>query len=219
MTDLLKQLPEKAQALWNASYEKAKETHTEDRSEKIAWGVLRNKFNKVETTWVARFKDTKDYITVHYVLEASEDSVARSIDGMIYRDFVLTSNKDVFSDFAFKRMTEQINEEGLTGRVDSHKLYHQLKQDGALTQDEIEALLKKADEGITAIKAVYDGSKVTATVAMTPAAYAKAKSFNAASIEARMPNSSLREGVYHQARLMGFVLTDKPDNPDAVATS
>lgn len=218
-TEILNKLPKRAKALWESAYKAAKAQYGEERAAKIAWGVVKKKFKKIETTWIARFKNTPDYVTTTYIMEATNDSVARSIDGMIYRDFVLTSNKD-FSDFALKRITEQINEEGVVGRVDTvHDLYHKLHRDKTLSEDEIEEELQKVNSGVKAIKALYKDGKVVTTIQMTPEAYAKAKDYNGASIEARMPKASLRDGVYNQARLTGFVLTDTPDNPDAVAVS
>lgn len=215
----LEALPLIVQDYWVKTYESARKYVDEGKASKVAWNCVKNNVHKEGDLWVARIKGSKDFERATFVFKAHEDSVTRSSDGFVYRDYVLTSKKDVFSDFAFKRMAEQINEQGLKGRVDNHKLYHYLKEKLKLSEDEIEEELQKIDSGIEAVKASYDGDKIIATIKMTSEVFEKAKDLNAASIEARMPFASLKEGVYNQARLMGFVLTDSPMNPDAVAIS
>lgn len=214
--ETLMKLPSKAKAMWESTYKAAKKKYGEERAAKIAWAAVKKKFKKVDNKWVARFPNTPDYITTHYTFSAEQDSVARTEGGFVYRDYVLTSNKDVFTDFAFKRMVDQINSEGLKGRIDRHEAFHKAKHKGL---DEAEEELEAIDQGIEAINARYEQGKVKATIKMSPEAFAKAKELNAASIEARMPMSSYKGGKYNQARLVGFVLANKGDNPDAVALS
>lgn len=222
--EMLKKLPKRAAAIWESTFQAAKSKFGEERAAKIAWTAVKKKFKKVGDKWVAKYEGSKVYTNVRYVFQADEASVSKSEDGTIYKDYVLSSNRTdkdnmAFGDFALKRMAEQINEEGVVGRLESrHSSWKELSEKG-LTPEEIEEELQKAESGIKAIKATYKNGKLIAKVAMTPTAFEKAKSFNAASIEARFPAESLREGVVTQARLQGFVLTDTPSNPDAIAVS
>lgn len=214
----LSQLPTKVRNYWQKTYNQAKKYVDESSAEDIAWHRLSTMVYHTDDIWVARIKNSEEVVKEKFYFSATNDSVSRS-DGYVYRDYVLTSKKDVFSDFAFKRMTEQINEQGLKGRIDEHKLYHYLKHQKGLTEEEIEEELQRLETGLEAVKASYDGEQLVATIKMTPEVYEEAKDFVGASIEARMPLASFKEGVYHQARLLGFTLTNEPHNPDAVVVS
>lgn len=221
-TQILNKLPKKAKELYDATLKAALQTHDKVRAGKIALSHVLNQFNPVGESWVAKFKENPKYHTIKYVFEAEAGSVSKSIDGLIYRDYVLsTVNKDLtgeaFSDFALKRMTEQINEEGVVGRVDSsHYTWKQLSKEGK-DEGQIEDILQSLDTGIKAISANYNNGKLVARVSFTEEAFKSAKDLKGASIEARYPESSFVNGVYHQARLQGFVLTNNPANLEAMA--
>lgn len=220
--ELLEKLPKRAASLWEATYQSAKEKYGESRAAKIAWVAVKKKFKKVDDVWVAKYIIPNEYTTVRYVFTADSDNVSKSSDGFIYRDYVLSSNsKDKhnqsFSDFALKRMAEQINMEKLRGRATNyHTLWKKLIEQG-LSPDEVEQKLQEEDTGIQAISAKFENGKLIARVKFTPEAFEQAKDIKGASIEARLPKESYRAGVFHQARLQGFVLTNEPANPDAVA--
>lgn len=221
--EILKKLPAKARQLWESTYSAAKEQYGEERAGKIAWAAVKKRFKKVEDKWVAKFIVPQEYTSVKYVFAADSDAVSKSDDGFFYRDYVLSSNGvdkhgQSFSDFALKRMVDQINEEQVVGRYegDKHVLWKQLSEKG-LSPQEIEEELQKIDTGIKAVAARYENGKVVARIRFAPEVYEQVKDLKGASVEARLPSSSYRAGVFHQARLQGFVLTNQPANPDAIA--
>lgn len=220
--ETLMKLPKKARSIWESTYEAAKEKYGEKKAAKIAWTAVKKKFKKVEDKWVAKYIIPSEYTTIRYVFTADSNNVSKTEDGSVYREYVLSSNAkdlhgDAFSDFALKRMAEQINEEKLKGRATNyHNRWKELLEEG-LTPEEVERRLQEEDTGIEAVNARYENGKLIARVRFAPEAYEMAKDLRGASVEARLPASAYRAGVYHQARLQGFILTDKPANPEAVA--
>jgi hypothetical protein len=218
--DTLSKLPVPAQKLWEATYSSAKNTHNEEQASRIAWVNVRSKFNKVSENWVARTDDLLGFSTSKFIFNADEATIARS-DNFTTVNYVLATSKSIggvsLSPIALKRMAEQINLEGLKGRKDSdgkHGLLDKLRHDDEDDDEEdIEHKLQSVDSGITADSAYVKDDKLIARVkfanGVTPA--------KAVSIEARFPTECLRAGVTDQARAMGFVLTDSPADPDAVA--
>jgi cation transport regulator len=217
-------LPKKAQAIFMGAFNASYSKYGEERAFKIAWAAVKHKFKKVKDKWVSKYVVPQEYAYVRYVFESDSESVSKAEDGSVYRDYVLSSNSvdkhgQSFSDFALKRIVEQINSEGVTGRLEKkHELWKKLAEEGK-SEEEIEKILQSQDTGIKAISAKFENGKVIARIKMTPEAYKLAKDVSGASIEARMPAESYRAGVFHQARLQGFVLTDEPANPDAVVVS
>ena len=92
---------------------------------------------------------------------------------------------------------------------------NELKAKG-LTNDEIEEELASQDTGIKSISAVKKDSKVIATLKIKNELMRQVASIKGASIEVKAPVSSIREGVVHQGKTIGFVLTNSPSNPDAL---
>jgi len=217
MSKTFSELPKEAQTLWKATYKSANKTHSEARSKTISWANVKNQFTKVDNRWVARTSDLLGFTTSKYYFSADEASIARG-DDFTTVNYVIATSKSIggvsLSPIALKRMSEQINSEGLTGRMDSnkrHSLLDSLRKKG-LSEDEIEEELQKASSGIKADSAYVEGEKLVARIKLAKG-IVPAK---AVSIEARFPTESVREGITNQARAIGFVFTDTPADVDAV---
>lgn len=220
--ETLMKLPPAARRMWERVYSAAKEKYGEQKAAKIAWASVKQKFKKVEDKWVARAEDFEEFTTTRYVFSAVEDSIQRDSAGGYTRDFVLATTNNVhkrsLNKIALQRMAEQINTEKLRGRLSPHDVMTQLSKQG-LSPEEIEKALSELDEGIEAVQAFVDNDKLKARVHFTPEAYMKAKDYKAVSIEARIPVESIKGEEVHQARLMGFILTNEPADADAVEVS
>lgn len=196
--------------------------YSPERAEKIALYLATGKFQKVETDWIARAEDVLGYKTVHYEMTADEASISRADNGDSYIDYVISSgSKDghgtIMSPMFRNAMVDQINEEGLVGRIDGdekHELFDELQKKG-LSPEEIEEELQKAKSGIKAVGASLSGDKVIAKIRVAKDKLADVLKYKGASIEARTPSNAFREGVVTQGRLTGFVLTNSPSNPDS----
>lgn len=204
------------------TYDKANDNYAPDRSSKIAWVAVKDKFRQVEDKWVARSEDFVEFNTTRFVFTAVEDSLVRSDNGGFTRDFVLATANPIkgiaLSQVALKRMAEQINSEKLKGRLTTHDVMRELERRG-LSPEQIEAELQSIEEGIEAVQAVVDGDRLKARIMFTPDAYEKAKDYKAVSIEARYPVESVKDNTVHQARLTGFILTNEPADAGAVEES
>ena len=201
--------------------EEASKLYSTERAEKIALYLATSKFQKVETDWIARAEDVLGYKTVHYEMVADEASISRADDGDSYIDYVISSgSKDghgtIMSPLFRTAMVDQINNEGLVGRVDDekHQLFNELQTKG-LSPEEIEEELQKSQSGIKAVSARLLGDKVIAKIKVAADKLADVLKYKGASIEARTPTNAFREGVVTQGRLTGFVLTNSPSNPDS----
>ena len=215
----LMKLPKEARSMWETTYKAAEKQYGEERAAKIAWASVKKKFKKVGDKWVARTDELIQYRTVRYKFQPDEVSVSRGENGGVTMTYVLGTDKSIggvsFSKIALKRMAEQINSEGVTGRIDTkHDLYKKLLE--TMSPEEAEEELQKIMSGLKAVRAEVKDNKLVANVKMSDEVFEKAKGFKAASLEARFPEESLRAGVTDQARLMGFVLTDSPADEDAV---
>ena len=219
--EMLKRLPKAAREMWEAIYKEAKPKYGEDRAGKIAWAAVKKKFKKVEDKWVAKAKDLNISTVIFYKFIADEASISKSEDGYSYMDYVLSSSTEdlaghSFGGMALTSMVEQINKEGLVGRIENgqHELWKRLKDSGK-TPDEIEAELQNLDTGIKAVSARKESNKVIARLRVRQDIMNEVMKYDGASIEARFPKEAMRAGVIGQARLQGFVLTNNPTNPDA----
>jgi len=216
----LKKLPKKAFNMWESTYKAARNKYSDSRAAKIAWAAVKKKFKKVEGKWVARSSDFEVITTVHYEFQADEASISRSEDGFSYVDYVLLTDgfhRDGirFGPMAINSLIDQINEEGLVGRVDGdHSEWKRLV--AKMSPEEIEAYLQSQDTGIKAVKAVKKKGKIVAKIKVKQDMVDKVLSMKGASVEARFPSSSFREGVVTQARYQGFVFTPKPADPKAL---
>jgi hypothetical protein len=193
---------------------------SETRANQIAWTITKSKFNKIENNYVAKTSDFDTIKVVHYEFVPSEVTISKDDDGDEVIDFILMSN-DIdnqgknFDDFAIKRIVEQINEEGLIGRIDGnfrHETYDALVRAGR-TPSEIEEELQSLDTGIKAISARFDNGKLVAKIKVNPKLTNDILKFKGASIEARVPSESIVGNTYKQARAVGFVFTNNPSNP------
>ena len=219
---ILNKLPLAAQAFWDSTYKIANKTYDNTKAERIAWVATKNRMQEVKGVMVARSKDFLKFNTVSYEFIADETSVSRTIDGSVNVSYILGTTKQIdgikFSQVALKRMAEQINSEGVVGRIDSdfkHKLLKDLQAKG-LTPEQVEIELQKLITGIKAVGAKVENNNLVANVSFSKSAYEQAKGFKAVSLEARYPESSVKLGTTDQARLTGFVLTDSPADADAV---
>lgn len=221
--ETLNLLPTPARSLWEATFNTAKDKHGSEQAARIAWSNVKSKFKKVNTNWVARTDDLLGFTTSKYVFLADEASIARS-DNFTTVNYVLATSKKIggvsLSPIALKRLAEQINLEGLKGRIDSngkHGLLDELRKrsddDEDDDEEDIESKLQSVDSGITAESAFVKDDKLIARIRLANGI----QPAKAVSIEARFPVDSVRAGVTDQARAMGFVFTDSPADPDAVA--
>lgn len=218
----LKKLPKKAFDLWEATFKAAKSKYSESRAAKIAWSAVKKKFKKVEDKWVARASDLNIVTTVRYEFSADEASVSRSDDGYSYVDYILLTSgvhRDGirFGPMAYNSLIDQINNEGLVGRVDDglHEEWNSLIKRG-MSPEEIEEYLQSQDTGIRAVKAFNKDGKIIARIKVRQDLVDKVLSYRGASVEARFPAQSFRENVVTQARYQGFVFTPTPADPGAV---
>lgn len=217
----LKKLPKKAFDMWEATFATAKKKYSESKAAKIAWAAVKKKFKKVEDKWVARSADFDIITTVHYEFKADEASISRSEDGFTYVDYVLLSD-GIHSDgirfgpMAINSLIDQINNEGLVGRVDgTHGEWKQMIARG-MTPEEVEQYLQSLDTGIKAVKAINKDGKIVAKIKVRQDMVDKVLGMRGASVEARFPSGSFREGIVNQARYQGFVFTPTPADPKAL---
>lgn len=217
--ETIKILPDPAKNLWEATFNTAKTSYGNEQASRIAWSNVKSKFKQVDNRWVARTEDLLGFTTSKYIFNADEASIARS-DDFTTVNYVLATSKNIggvsLSPIALKRMAEQINLEGLKGRIDSnnkHGLLDELRKNNEEDdEDDIEEKLQGVDSGITADSAYVKGDKLIARIKLAKGI----KPAKAVSIEARFPVDSVRAGVTDQARAMGFVFTDEPADSDAV---
>lgn len=215
-------LPSKAQDIWMSAFNSAYDKYGDKKSFRIAWAAVRNSYKKVEGKWVAKDSLSSSYDYVYYSLEQDAYNVSKAEDGFTYMDYVLTSNAVdgdgyKFDGLSFSSMIDQINNDGLVGRVDDdgrHKEFHKMQRKG-LKANEIEELSSEFDSGIKAVSARMEGTKLIARIQVRNDLLEKVKNVKGASVEARIPKDAIRGNTYNQARLTGFVLTNSPANPDS----
>lgn len=215
-------LPEVVKTFYNEVYNQAVGLgHDSLKASSISWAITKGKLNKVENSYIARCKDFEIIKKVHYEFVADEASVSRSDDGYSYVDYVLLTNgvhNDGirFSNDAVNSLVDQINNEGLVGRVEAlHEEWEQLVRNG-LSPEEVEKILQGKDTGIKAIKAVNNGGKVVARVKVRQDLVDKVLSYKGASVEARIPAHYFKDGFVTNARYQGFVFTPSPADPNAL---
>lgn len=205
---LLNKLPNSAKQLWNSVNNK--------HGSKVAWGVILNRLEKTETSWIARSDAFETFTTTSYTFVADKVKVNRSEDGYSYVDYTLaTSNKATdgfkFGAMALKSMADKINLDGIVGRAEGdHSFLTSLEAKG-LSEEEIEAELNKVNSGIRAVKAVYDPKgKLTATLKIKNDVLQEVLKYDSASVEVTFPKESVRGDFIPQAQIRGFVLTNNP---------
>lgn len=208
--------------MWESTYAAAKPKYGEKRASAIAWTAVKKKFKKVEGKWVAKSSDFEAFKTVHYEFELESKSVTRSEDGeYVYYDYVLSSTgRDSygtrFGEVFLKNEAARINQYGLVGRASSkHDLFDSLRDKG-YTPEQIEAIINAEDTGIRAIAAKYENGKLKATVRVKKDLESIVDKFTGASIEASILKDKVVGDEFTQGKFVGFILTDKPSNPDAI---
>lgn len=210
--------------MWEKVYATAKSKYGETRASQIAWEAVKKKFKKVEDKWVARSEDFEVFTTVRYEFVADEATLSRSEDSEYsFVDYVLLSN-DYHSDgikfgpMAYNSLIDQINNEGLVGRIDDddkHEMWKSLIKQGK-SPEEIEEILQSMNTGIKAISAKNINGKVTARIQVRNDLVDKVMQYKGASVEARFPSESFRNKIVTQARYQGFVFTPTPADPKAL---
>lgn len=221
--EILNKLPMKAQSMYEKVYTIAKSKHGSDRASQIAWTAVKDKFKKVEDSWVARSEDFEVFTTVHYEFVADEATLSRSEDSEFsFVDYVLLSNDYhtdgiKFGPMAYNSLIDQINNEGLVGRIDDdkHEVWKSLTKQGK-SPEEIEEYLQNMNTGIRAISAKNIDGKVTARIQVRNDLVDKVMNYKGASVEARFPSESFRNKIVTQARYQGFVFTPTPADPKAL---
>ena len=206
--ELLKHIPKDSQDLWTSTYNVAINSHSSQRSEKIAWSNVQSNLN-----------NNTDKITFNFIADTA--SISKSSDGYSYVDYALSSNSldaqgTKFGNFALTNMVDQINSEGLVGALDDnvHEEWNRLKAQG-YSPAEIEAILQSRETGIRAISAFIDKNKVVARLKVKSSLMSEVMKYKGASVEARVPLDAVSGNTFKQARLQGFILTNHPSNPDA----
>lgn len=215
-------LPSKAQDIWMKAFNSAYEKYGESKARRIAWAAVKESYKKVEGEWVLKSLGSQSFDYVYYKLNPEALNVSKSEDGYTYMDYVLTSDAvdadgKRFGGLSFASMIDQINENGLVGRVDGdgrHKEFYRMLRSG-LSPSEIEKLSSEFDSGIKAVSARLEGNKLIARIQVRNDILDKVKDVKGASIEARIPTDAVKGNTYNQARLTGFVLTNAPANPDS----
>ena len=225
MKDILTKLPKSAQDLWENVYSSTKSKFGELKAERIAWATIRERLVQKENLFIARSEDFELTTTIHYEFEQDGSSISRASDGFSFVDYTLaTSGKHYdnlsFGALALDNMMSQINSEGLVGRIDKdgkHSEYDKLLAQG-YTNDEVEEMLQGKTTGIKAISAYKSKNKIIARIKVRNELLPLVNQYHGLSVEARVPKQSFNAatGVMKQARLYGFVLTNKPADPNTV---
>lgn len=209
-----------AKNYYDKVHNEALKHYDSNRANKIALSMTKNKFTKVENTYIARAEDFSDVTVVTYEFTKDSVNISRDADGNTFYDYILSSGArdghgTTMGPMFLNSMVDQINNEGLVGRVeDSHGRYHELLAKG-LSDEEIEEILSK-ETGIKAVSAKLVDGKVVAKVKVSKEVLPEVDKYVGASIEATLPSEAIREGVVTQGRLQGFILTNTPSNPESV---
>lgn len=215
--EMLKKLPERARRIWESAYETARKKYSEERSARIAWAAVKKRFKKVEGRWVGKTVDSEKTVSVYYEF-AGEFMVQKDKDGNLFVDAVLSGTDpdevgDGFSEEALKSYAEQINERGIKGRIDDHKLFDSLKKQG-YTPDQIQQLLSEDDSPIEAVKAWFKDGKLYIRNLIKKGFEKVVNTFKGLSLEARVPkNLATPNGkglTYRGGEVIGYTLTNKP---------
>jgi len=221
---ILKKLPQEAQALWTETKNSILPTYGDIKASKIAWAIIMNRLHKTGEVWMAKSTDFAKYEKINYEFVADTANISKSENGDTFLEYILTSPTkdsvgDTFGIMAINNIVDQINNEGVVGRVeggDYHDQWKALNLAGK-TPAEIEEILQGQDTGIRAVSAYKDDSgKVHAKIRVNKKLVSEAMKYQGASVEVRVPYDAYRAQNITQARMQGFILTNKPSNPDAI---
>lgn len=218
-------LPSKAQTIFRKAFNSAYDKYGEKRARRIAWSAVKKSYKKVKDKWVHKTKNKENYTTVRYTLQKDNIRISKTKDGKSQLEVILTDNqidkhKMKWSDQALKGFVNQINSEGLKGYYPIEQEHEVLKKafNDSMTPDEMEDYIKDLNTGIKAISAKYDNGSLLSTVEVDNDLVPMIKD-KKISVEARVPDFSIKGDTYEQGRLTSFIFADDVanDNTGVVA--
>ena len=223
LPDSIKKLPQAAQSLYRKAYNNVSGKYDEATTSKIAWGVVKKKFKKVDGKWIARGLSSD---TFTFTIDTKEgELIQRAENGEFYIEGVLSDTLPdqlgtSFTEQALMDFADQINSGNIQGGI-THQEYNDLIQKYLhLPTNEFIARARKERKGILKlVKAVYEKGKLWIK-ALVDKRYANhVRKFNKMSIEAHVPENLRHGNKFLGGTIIGFALDNNAINPRAEVTS
>lgn len=164
----LQKLPEPAIALYNTVLQEQSQKHTESTAMKIAWGVVRNRFDEVDGRLVARSDAFKEIKLMSFNTTPAEEFVSRSKEGNLIHKYVLS---DVLPDDEGKSPTSSLLEKFAAyikaeqPEVDTnHELYNYVAEKHSANMEMVSRAMKMKKGIAKMIDAVVESGRLVVSV-------------------------------------------------------
>lgn len=214
-------LPKKAQNLFNQVRKRSlKNTHNLSLSNKVAWNVLKSRFNKVNDTWVAKGLGLQFYT---FSMKTNDIFIEKADNGEYYLEATLSDvGKDSdgynFTPEALKSYADQINTHGMAGFI-THKDWDEFKMNNShLSEEDFINKARTERKGILkTVKAIFEKGKLWIKALIDKRYLNHIKKFNKVSIEALVPSKFQKDNQYTGGYVLGFALDNNAINTRASA--
>jgi len=217
LPESLQKLPVKAQQMFLQAFNKSYDEYGETRAFKIAWGVVKKKFKRINDKWVAKGMGFNLYT---FELEVNDTLIQKSEDGEYYLEGILSdtmTDKEgkKFTEEALKGFARQINENGLSGFI-THEDWKDFCINNSHLGDEVFIAKARKRKGILkVIKAIYEKGKLWIKALIDKRYLKRVKKFNKMSLEAYIPKSYQKGNEYEKGHILGLALDNNAINPRA----
>ena len=221
--EAMKKLPVGAQTMFRKAFNESYKRNQDDSSaSRIAWALVKKRFNKAENgEWVAKSDAFRTTTFYKFQMTPAEEFISRTEDGNIIQHNVLT---DVLPEEAgpaptetlLKRWANWINENNPQVDTD-HSLFEQVTRTHGGNIGAVKALMT-AKQGIAkAIKAVVDKGRLIVSLLFDKRYERHMNRVKGLSIEAGVTRD-LNTNKWVDGELFGFTLAtnQRPVNPRAV---
>ena len=217
LPESLQKLPVKAQQMFLQAFNKSYDEYGDTQAFKIAWGVVKKKFKRINNQWVAKGMGFNLY---SFELETNNAFIQKADDGEYYLEGILS---DTMTDREGKQFTEealidfakQINENGLSGFI-THEDWKNFCMSNSHLGDEVFIAKARKRKGILkVIKAVYEKGKLWIKALIDKRYLKRVKKFNKMSLEAFIPKNYQKGNDYVRGHILGLALDNNAINPRA----
>jgi len=216
----IQRLPYPAQTVYRQTYNISNNKHDSTIANKIAWGVVKNKFTRVGDQYVA--KGLTNQLLNFEMKMSTEVFITKADNGEHFLEAVLSDDmKDSqgkrFTTKALKDYADQINTHGISGFI-THADWDSFKMKWShLSPEAFVAKARSERKGILkTIKAIFEKGKLWIKAIIDKRYLKQVKKFNRLSIEAYVPSQNQVGDTYDGGYALGFAMDNNAINRRAI---
>jgi len=218
----IRKLPYDAQSLYRGAFNKVNPKYDSMTSGRVAWELVKKRFTRVGTEWVAKGMSRKMFV---FDMKVSDNVfIKKADDGEYYLEATLSDTDfdgegNKFTAEALEDYATQINTFGVSGNI-THKSWDEFTLENShLSEEDFVKKARSERKGIfKTIKAVFKEGKLWIKALIDKRYMNHVRKFNRVSIEALVPSRYQDNKVYQKGGyVLGFALDNNPINPRAIA--